>query len=333
MKRIVIFILCAFCTTITFAQTAEIIEIQLLSMPENKVDFGENDKNAAIAAIHYYENEDGKKSETFILDSILINTVANGIKETLESSPVFEYADIPVFNIYSDTSMIDKDMPKDELNIISEQTGAKIIVAIEFTDISAQYIFEKSKQRPLVTSVNFVVKINAYDAETGNKEMKYIGKDNVMIPASYDGDGTYIPAPKIEDARRITAEMIGRDFAKRIIPTWETAERLMFYDSYYDNNNSRLGKAYNAAMKEHDWSTAAKYWTEAIEESRTKSRQAQIMYNIALSCEMLENFNLAIKWLEKAKTLNTKIDENIDEYINILKQRIEDKEKLDEYFK
>ncbi|MDR2065938.1 MAG: tetratricopeptide repeat protein [Prevotellaceae bacterium] len=333
MKRIVTLILYAFCTTITFAQTAEIIEIQLLSLPENKVDFGGSDKNAAIAAIHYYENEDGKKSETFTLDSILINTVANGIKETLENSPVFEYADIPVFNIYSDTTMIDKDMQADELGIISEQTGAKIVVAVELVDINAQYIFEKSRQRPLVTNVNFVVKINAYDVETGNKEMKYTGKDNIMIPASYDEDGTYIPAPRIEDSRRITAEMIGRDFAKRIVPTWETAERLIFYDSYYDSSNSKSGKAYNAAIKEHNWSNAAKYWTEAVEESRTKSRQAQIMYNIALSCEMLENFDLAIKWLEKAKTLHTKIDENIDEYINILKQRIEDKEKLDEYFK
>ncbi|MDR0754166.1 MAG: DUF6340 family protein [Prevotellaceae bacterium] len=333
MKRIVILILCAICTGITFAQTAEIIEIQLLSPPEDKVNFGENDKNAAIAAIHYYENENGKKSELFTVDSILINTVANGIKETLESSPIFEYADIPVFNIYSDTTMINSDMPKDELDIIAEQTGAQAVIAVEFIDINAQYIFDKTKQRPLVTDVNFVVKINAYDVETGNKAMKYTGKDNIMIPASYDEDGTYVPAPKLEDARRITAEMIGRDFAKRIIPTWETVERLIFYDSYYDSSNSKLRKAYNSATKEHDWSTAAQYWTDAIDESRTKSRQAQIMYNIALSCEMLENFNLAIKWLEKAKELHTKIDENIDEYINILKQRIEDKEKLDEYFK
>ncbi|MDR2292191.1 MAG: DUF6340 family protein [Prevotellaceae bacterium] len=333
MKRTVIIMLCAICATNTFAQTAEIVEIQLLSPPEEKVNFGGNDKNAAIAAIHYYENEEGKKSELFTVDSILINTVANGIKETLESSPIFEYADIPVFNIYSDTAMMNEDMPKEELDIIAEQTGAKAVIVVEFIDINAQYIFEKSKKRPLVTNVNFTVKINAYDVATGNKAMKYTGKDNIMIPASYDEDGTYVPPPKLEAARRITAEMIGQDFAKRIIPTWETAERLIFYDSYYDNTSSKLRKAYDAATKEQNWSNAAQYWTDALEESKTKSRQAQIIYNIALSCEMLENFNLAIKWLEKARELNTKIDESIDEYINILKQRIEDKEKLDEYFK
>jgi tetratricopeptide (TPR) repeat protein len=312
------------------AQTAEIIEIQLLSPPEEKINFGETDKNAAIVAIHYSEKE---KSEASVLDSILVNNVADGIKETLESSPVFEYSDIPVFNIYSDTTMIGKDMPKDELDIIAEQTGTKIVIAVEFIDINAHYVFEKAKQRPLVTNVNFIVKINAYDVETGDKAIKYTGKDNIMIPASYDEDGTYIPAPKIEDARRVTAEMIGRDFAKRIIPSWETAERLVFYDSYYDSRNSKPGKAYNAAVKEHNWANAAQYWTEALDESRTKSKRAQMMYNIALSCEMLENFNLAIKWLEKAKELHTKIDENADEYINILKQRISDKEQLDEYFK
>jgi hypothetical protein len=315
-----------------FGQSAEIVEIQLLSLPENKIDFGKDDKNAAIVAIHYYANEKNRKSEIFTLDSILINTVANGIKETFEESPIFEYADVPVYNIYSDTSMIGEDMPKAELDMISEQTEAKIVIAVEFINISANYIFEKAKQRPLVTNVDFVVKINAYDVETGNKVNKYTGKDNIMIPASYEEDGTYIPAPRIEDARRITAEMIGRDFAKRIVPTWETAERLVFYDSYYDNRNSKLGKAYNLAIKENDWASAIQYWTDAIEASTTKSRQAQIMYNIALSCEMLEKFDLAIKWLEKAKSLNTRINENIDEYANILRQRITDKEKLDEFF-
>jgi hypothetical protein len=315
-----------------FAQTAEIVEIQLLSLPEKKINFGESDKNTAIVAIHYYENDEKQKSETFALDSIIVNAVANGIRETFEESPVFEYADIPVYNLYSDTSMINEDMPESELEIIAEQSDAKIVIAVEFIDINAQYIFEKSKQRPLVTNVNFVTRINAYDVGTKDKVMKYTGKDNVMIPASYDDAGNYIPAPRIEDARRITAEMIGRDFAKRITPTWETAERLVFYDSYYDKRNSKLNNAYNAAIKENNWVNAARYWTDAIEESSTKSKQAQIMYNIAVSCEMLENFDLAIKWLEKAKMLRTRIDDNIDEYLDILKQRITDKETLDEFF-
>ncbi|MDR0421069.1 MAG: tetratricopeptide repeat protein [Prevotellaceae bacterium] len=332
MKRTISLILCAICTTVILAQTAEIVEIQLLSPPENTVNFGESDKNAAIVAIHYYENEKNQQSEIFTLDSILVNVVANGIKETLTESPIFEYTDIPVFNIYSDTAMIDEDVSKSELDIISEQTGAKIVIAVEFIDISAQYIFEKSKQRPLVTNIDFVVKINAYDVNTGDKVAKYMGKDNVMIPASYDDNGNYTPAPRIEDARRITAEMIGRDFAKRIAPTWETAERLVFYDAYYDKRNSKLNTAYNAAIKENNWVNALKYWTDAIEESSTKSKQAQIMYNIAVSCEMLENFDLAIKWLEKAKALRTRIGDNIDDYVNILKQRIADKKILDEFF-
>jgi hypothetical protein len=320
------------CTTIILAQTAEIIDIQLLSPPETIVNFGEEDKNAAIVAIHYYQNKENKESEIFVLDSILINTIADGIKEVLEESPVFEYKDIPVYNIYSDTTMIGEDMPKSELDVISEQSGAQIVVVIEYVDISSNYVFGKSNRRPLITNVDFVAKINAYDVSTGNKVMKYTGKDNVMIPASHDEEGNYIPAPKIEDARRITAEMIGRDFAKRITPTWETVERLIFYDSYYDRRNSNLYNAYNSAMKEQNWTNAARYWSEEITGSGTKSKQAQIMYNIALSCEMLENFDLARKWLEKAKALNTRINENIDDYLNILNQRITDKEKLDKIF-
>ncbi|MDR3227582.1 MAG: DUF6340 family protein [Prevotellaceae bacterium] len=332
MKSIASFILCTICTTMMLAQTAEIVEIQLLSPPETKINFGEGDKNVAIVAIHYYQNAENKKSETHTLDSILVNTVANGIKEIFEESPVFEYSNIAVYNIYSDTTMMDEDMPKEELDMISEQSGAKVVIAIEFVNISANYLLERTKQRPMLTNVDFVAKINAYDVYTGNKVMQHTSKDNVVIPAYREEDGTFIPAPKIEDARQITAEMIGKDFAKRITPTWETAERLIFYDSYYDRRNTNLTKAYNAAMNEQDWTNAAMYWTEAISEDISRLKQSQIMYNIALSCEMLEKFELAVKWLEKAKELGTSIDDSIDDYANILKQRIEDKEKLDDIF-
>ena len=336
MKRIVSIMLCAMLAAKIMSQTVEIVEIQLLSPPENKVNFGNDDKNAAIVAIHYYE---GRGSETFALDSTIINTVANGIKETLEASPMFENADIPIFNLYSDASMIDTDMPIEELDIIAEQTGVVAVIAIEFVDITANYVYGKSKQSifgkpqdvPMLTNVDFVVKINIYDVGTGKKIMKFTGMDNVIIPSSVSEDDR-ITAPKIEDARRLTAEMIGVDFAKRITPTWETVERLVFFDSYFDRSNNNLVRAYNAAVKDADWSTAAQYWTNALGDSSTKLRQAQVMYNIALSCEMLEKFDLALRWLEQAKTLRTRINESIDEYITVIQQRITDKEKLDAIF-
>ena len=336
MKRIVNIILCAMFATKIMSQTAEIVEIQLLSPPENKVNFGHGDKNAAIVAIHYYNVH----SETAALDSVLINTIANGIKETLEDSPMFENIDIPVYNLYSDVSMIDAGMPQDELDAIAEQTEAKAVIAIEFVDIKANHVFGKSRQSlfsksqevPMLTNVDFVAKINIYDVSTGEKIMKFNGKDNVIIPASYNDDGSFTPAPKLEDARTITAEMIGVDFAKRITPTWETAERLIFFDSYFDKSNNNLSRAYNTAVKENDWSSAAQYWANALNENDTKLRQAQVMYNLALACEMLEKFDLSLKWLEQAKTLRTRINESIDEYVNIIKQRITDKEKLDAIF-
>jgi hypothetical protein len=335
MKRIVNIILCAMFATNIMSQTAEVVEIQLLSPPENKVNFGDADKGVAIVAIHYYNMQ----SENISLDSMLINTVADGIKEKFEDSPMFENINIPVYNLYSDESMLNADMPLEELNAIAEQTGVNAVIAIEFVDIQANYVygnskqtlFSKAQQVPLLTNIDFVAKINIYDVRTGEKIMKFTGKDNVVIP-SYSDEGNLIPALKIDDARKITAEMIGVDFAKRITPTWETAERMIFFDSYFDKSNNDLNRAYNAATKENDWSSAAQHWTNALNENSTKLRQAQTMYNLALACEMLEKFDLALKWLEHAKTLRTRIYESIDEYMNIIKQRIADKEKLDAMF-
>jgi len=308
------------------SQTAEVVEIQLLSPPENKVNFGKDDKGIAIVAIHY-----SISSETSSLDSILVNTVADGIRETLEYAPIFENVPIFVYNIYSDASMMDMDMPLDELDAIAEQTGVSAVVAIEFVDIKASYIFGKSKQIPLFTQVDVAAKINIYDVYTGEKMMKYNGKDNIVIPTS-DENSQLVSVPKLEDARIFTAKIVGTDFAKRITPTWETVERLVFFDWYSDRAYTNLNKAYTAAMKRQDWSTAAQYWTDALSENVSKLRQAQIMYNLALSCEMLEKFDLALKWLEKAKALRTRIDDSIDEYTDIIKQRITDRAKLDTIF-
>ena len=336
MKRIVSIILCIMFAAEIMSQTAEVVEIQLLSPPEHRVNFGQSDKGIAIVAIHY----DNIESETPAIDSILINTIADGIRETLEDAPIFESVPIFVYNLYSDAAMIDADMPQEELDAIAEQTGVSAVIAIEFVDIKANYmygktqrsLFTKSEQIPMLTNVEFVAKINIYDAYTGEKVVKYPGKDNVLIPSSVTDNGSFIPAPKIEDARKITAEMIGIDFAKRITPTWETVKRLLFYDSYSERLTSNTSKAYNAAVKENDWATAAQFWSTALNESSAKLRQAQIMYNLALSCEMLEKFNLALKWLEQAKALRTRINESIDEYADIIKQRIVDKEKLDTIF-
>jgi len=329
MKHIATIILFALCATKMFAQNAEVIEIQSLSPPETILNFGTGDKNIAIVAIHYSQNAKTQTSEQlFILDSLIVNAIANNIKERLEESPIFENFDIPVYNLYSDSAMIGEKMQKEELVAISEQSGAKIVVAIEFVDIKSNYIIEKDK-KPLVTNVDFNVLINAYDVETGDNVSEYTRKSNIMIPAFYDDDGTYIAPPQREDARRITAETIGRDYARQISPTWETVERIIFYDSYYDGKNSNFGKGYNSAVNQEDWATAADYWTDALVENMTKLKKAQAMYNIAVACEMLEKTDLSLRWLEKAKDLKTRINDNVVEYENILKQRIEDKEKLD----
>lgn len=328
MKRIVSIVLCIMFASKIMSQTAEIMEIQLLSPPENNINFGHGDKNTAIVAIHYYENS---QSDIDAIDSTLVNTVANGIKTALEESPMFENADIPVYNLYSDTSMINIDMPKNELDAIAEQAGVGTVIAIEFLDIKAGYVFGRSKKTALFTNVDFTTKINIYDVISGEKIMKFTGKDNVVISATNTDEG-FIPAPNAEDARSITAEMVGVDFAKRITPTWETVERLVFFDSYSDNSNKKLQGAYNAATKEHNWASAAQQWIDAISESSTKLRRTQIMYNIALSCEMLQQFDLSLKWLEQAKSLRTRISDTIDEYAEIIKQRIADKKKLDDIF-
>jgi len=322
MKHIATIILFALCATKMFAQRAEIVEIQLLLPPETVIDFGTDDKNIAIVAVHYQRNASTHTTEELLLDSLLVNAIANGIKERLGNSPIFEDFDIPIYNLYSDTTMIGSGMPKEELDAISEQSGAKIVAAIE-------YVYLKSDTNKIWEIVSFYVTINTYDVQTGANVKRYTRKNYIRFFKDYDEIKFYLAKPDSDGLRRRRAKAIGRDYAKRIAPTWEIAKRMIFCD----RKNSNFKKAYKSAIEEQDWETAVEYWTDALSDEKIKDlKKAQAMYNLALACEMLENFDLSLKWLEKAKDLKTKINNSVEEYEIVLKLRIKDKEKLDEIF-
>ena len=327
MKHIATIILFVLYATEIFAQRAEILEIQSLSLPETIIDFGD-DPNIAIVAIHYQKNVNIHKADELFLDSLLVNAIANGIKEGLENSPLFEDFDVPIYNIYGDVTMIDIGMQKDELDAIYEQSRANVVVAIEYLYIKYDTITSIRSEKKWINA-SFYVAINTYDVKIGTNVKEYKSKSNLIFLAGYDEIKSYRASPKVEGLKRRGVRIMGYDYAKRIVPIWETAKRMIFCDRKNDN----FSKAYKSAIEEQDWATAAEHWTDVLFSEKTKdSKKAQAMYNLALAYEMLENFDLSLKWLGNAKKMKTRINESIREYENILKLRIGDREILDEIF-
>lgn len=92
-----------------------------------------------------------------------------------------------------------------------------------------------------------------------------------------------------------TADYLGKEFAKKIIPGWEKECRY-----YYRSHNIHMLAA-EKYLLENDWLKAAEIYQK---ETNNKNRNiaAKARFNMALMCEMEGKFDAATDWLHRSKS-------------------------------
>lgn len=122
------------------------------------------------------------------------------------------------------------------------------------------------------------------------------------------------------------AHYLGRSFAKKIIPSWETVDR-----TYYRSNNDLMlmGEKY---FLENDLLKAAEIYNRQTT-SKNRNIAAKAKYNMAVICEMEGHLEAAIDWIERSGSTFKMEDPlhqfNCEQYGSILKKRKVDTQKLD----
>ncbi len=122
-----------------------------------------------------------------------------------------------------------------------------------------------------------------------------------------------------------TSNYLGESFARKIIPSWLTVDRI-----YYTSKNPDMIRAENLA-KNNEWIKAAKIWNK-----ETKNKNPRIAtkacYNLALACEMEGEHDAAIDWLIKSyhglKNSNEEHKANCQQYISVLALRKKEIERV-----
>ena len=116
----------------------------------------------------------------------------------------------------------------------------------------------------------------------------------------------------------------GQQFAARISPVWIKVSR-----NFYKKGNDQLVQAARYA-KLNNWSDAAEIW-EKLTNNPDQEIASYATYNLALAMEMNDDLQAALKWAEKSYfDFGNKRARN---YINILKGRIADQQRLDKQLK
>lgn len=125
-------------------------------------------------------------------------------------------------------------------------------------------------------------------------------------------------------------EKLGAFFA----PNWESAERIYFIKNPVDAAQK------TGYINKGKWAEAQFTWIDEFESAKKVADKAKAATNVALACEMNDEFTVAKEWAEKAKTFfqdasskkYAKEINYLNEYIKVLQERERNNAKLNEQY-
>jgi hypothetical protein len=318
MKRlsyIWFFLLAAFVTSC--GTSVRLVRMEILSPAKNPVQY--TDKTFAIFnALHVaHEYENGKVD--YVTDSVMVNLLAEGAKEELEKSPLFDEYDIPIFNL---TLFCNDSCPElydaAYMASLSEQSQASLLLIIDDATTNLQQNNGAGKS---VFRITYSALYRFYDVE----QQRYIA--NRLLHDSLDFVNPLLRDLTAEDMQGIWRDVIrdaGSQALEATTPKWQTGYRYYYLPFVLSQGDWESASYYADAG---NWPEAMKIWGR-VAESSTGKKAAYAAFNMALGAEMLTEYELALEWLALADE-SARLTETND-YRQRIRQRIADKEKLNE---
>lgn len=127
-----------------------------------------------------------------------------------------------------------------------------------------------------------------------------------------------------------TGSMMGGRMANKIIPAW-IADNRKVYSSYQSD-----WMAADANLRKDKWEEAVLIWEKIYNKSSSGKSKAKAANNIAVACELNDNYEQALDWINKAQQVlgdkgrnsGTTLQKELSAYHKALEARIEQSKEL-----
>lgn len=249
-----------------------------------------------------------------------------GITDIASISPRFNAKAIKLIQEYNDSIRSDT-MQWNTVNHLTDSMNVDALIVMH------QVTLEDSLDREVVYEYNysgyyFVYQIHSsiewriYDPRNQSIFNENSYKEKYVWESYADDEQEAIrELVNIREAFASAAYWTGVDVGHILFPYWEEASRF-----YYIRGNKYFRKAADQADKEN-WQQAIDIWKKnfKLNDDVAAYRAA---HNIAFACEMLGKIDMAINWAEKALQIGE--SKRTREYLEILKERKDKLEKIDE---
>lgn len=253
------------------------------------------------------------------VDIILMQTLANEFKESNRYNSVFLYE----YPTRTDLNYkIEIPLSKDKLIEIGKETDSEAILSINTVYIETVY-------NSLPSYDYNIDSYNKLDMTLDLKMTFYSGMGEPISPTIEIQDTVYWiealsmdkvisePIPSRENAMKAGAELLAKIINTKMDISTERTIR-----TYYNDI-----KDANRLADNNDWNGAKAIWIESFDRENKTKKKARIASNIALSYELTDDIDNAIKWIEIAAELFsqeqlTSIDSKYLETSEIYKQEL-----------
>jgi tetratricopeptide (TPR) repeat protein len=315
MKRYVFFsiflmLFFASCETVRYSST----KIQTLA-PPSRVIILPNTANIAIVA-SLDERADEMTQST---DSLVATNIAMSIKNYLETSPKYSSYIFPVYTVNAE----ENGLTDEQIADIKASSDANYLISVEYfkSTINRRQIRNTRDNCVLIIGeYNSKIKIYDVDKLTVLDERLIIDTLTIQVNMSpWETASEFMQrVPSDKASLLLISKAMAKSYAEEIAPSWKEESRFYYIESHIERAQMYI--------ENEEWAKAMNVWSKYVnDENRTLA--AVSCFNMALGCEMLGEYELAMKWMESVKRKNE--DYYWDEYINLIEKRISEKKVID----
>jgi hypothetical protein len=232
-------------------------------------------------------------------DSALVSELGIGIAEKVEKELFLSQGAVGVYAVPCEDGGVIKSGTMDLLAI---QSDSELMLVVDSLKVGS-YIIERGMSANQQASIQNVVQVNlpvsfglsAYDAV--HLDVVYHRDVKDTVTWSIVGQEFIQNSAAIAQANNHLREAFrtfGEAVASSLLPVWNQEERMIVCYS-----GAKWENAYYLAS-DFKWEQAMDVWMELVKVG-TPDKQGAAAYNLAVACEILGRYDIALKWLDFAE--------------------------------
>lgn len=287
------------------AVMTQTVDVEILKSGNESLPISPDDRIVVLANYKPNAKFVRKKITAFVDDSVQVAATANLFSDYYRSVGTFTSAFVPIkYKLRPNTDSNDPvSLSKKEIDQLTLLDRSRYVIDISLL----RTLIEKTDALSYKTSYASLWRV--YDAKDGKMVREIVYKDSLYYDQYERVSRSELDSIIASDVSYRVADRLG----SVLFPYWDRESR--FYMVVQDPVFMKV----KDLIRDFKWKEVISLMTPFLE-TGDKNDAYAASFNIALACEMVGNYDLALKWLEKCERIKSNYTTNLYKAILINRQ-------------